>query len=526
MNKFTNQFCKFCLQSAKILTLALSFILFVSAFLSSAYAYMDTQKMIFAWDNLLLSAISILIAILLIYLITNLSYKVKYIKQFLLAFVLSLYGIVGILLIVFNKSVPGADPMSVFRIAEECSQNHFGAIHPTDSYLSYYPHQIGLVAYYEILLRIWALVPGDIIGYHFIKIINIIWTAVLIICLYKVIQHLFKEDKYQIAFLCLLLFHLPLLMFSTFVYGELPSIAIFSIGLLCLVKIIKKSATHKYTNWICIPLSIVCFAVCVSIRKNTLVLMIAVFIVLFFVSLSQKRYPLLILNVAYIGACLGTLPAIQYFYELRAGNYLNDGVPALTFIAMGMQYADRGNGWYNGYNFLTYENAGLNSALASDIASQYISQRLQYFSQNIGECIKFYFNKFQVQWCDGTYASLQATLATFSGRSAFFESLYTYSGWSHIVYIFICNVFQNLLYLGNCVFCIVSLKRKNAQFDFIHYVCLIGVLGIFLFHTLWEANSRYIFHSSLLLLPTSAYGLGYIVTLLKNKLDARKKLRS
>ena len=256
MNKFTNQVCKFCLQSAKVLTLVLSVLLFLMAFFTSAYAYMDTQKMYFSWDNILFSVISILIAITLIYLITNLSYKTKYIKQFLLAFVLLLYGIGGVCLIIFNKSVPGADPMSVFRIAEEFAQNQMSAIHPTTSYLSYYPHQIGLVAYYEILLRIWNLVPGDVIGYHFIKIINILWTEILIICLYKVVKLLFKEDKYQIAYLFLMLLNLPLLMFSTFVYGELPSIAIFSIGLLCLIKIIKKDFKHKYAAPVYILLSI------------------------------------------------------------------------------------------------------------------------------------------------------------------------------------------------------------------------------------------------------------------------------
>ena len=523
MNKFIRPFCTFCLRSAKILTLALSVILSVMAFISSAYAYMDTQKMIFAWDNLIFSSISIIAAILLIYLITNLSYKSNYIKQFLLIFVLALYGIAGILLILFNKSVPGADPMSVFRIAEECAKDYFGSIHPTASYLSYYPHQIGLVAYYEILLRIWNLVPGDVIGYHFIKIINFVWTAILIICIYKLIQILFEKSKYQIAFLCLMIFNLPLLFYSTFIYGELPSIACFFLGLLCLVKIIKKNAKHNYAYWLYVPLSIISFAACVSIRKNTLILMIAVFIVLFFVALSQKRYSLLLLTAIYIAVCLGSLPAIQLFYEFRSGNHLGDGVPPLTYIAMGMQYAERGNGWYNGYNFLTYENAGLDSAVAGKIASDYIAQRLQYFSQNITEFIKFYFDKFQVQWCDGTYASLQATLATFSGRSSFFENLYTYSGWVHIVFIFICNLFQNLLYLGNCVFSIVSSKRKHTQFDFIHYLCLIGVFGIFLFHTFWEANSRYIFHSSLLLLPTAAYGLGYLITSVQNIKIVKRK---
>ena len=245
MNKFIHPFCTFCLRSAKILTFALSLLLFTTALFSSAYAYMDTQKMIFAWDNLIVSSISIIAIILLIYLITNLSYKSNHIKHFLLIFVLALYGIAGILLILFNKSVPGADPMSVFRIAEECSNNYFGSIHPTDSYLSYYPHQIGLVGYYEILLRIWNLVPGDVIGYHFIKIINFLWTAILIVCIYKLIQNLFEESKYQIAFLCLMIINLPLLFYSTFIYGEIPSIACFFVGLLYLVKIIKKNAKHN-----------------------------------------------------------------------------------------------------------------------------------------------------------------------------------------------------------------------------------------------------------------------------------------
>lgn len=515
MNKFTDLLCKFCLISAKVLTLLLSGTLFVTAFLSSTYAYMDTQKMLFSWDNPIFSVVSVILVLIVIYHLTKLSHKFIHTKQYLLALVLALYGLGGIILILFNKSVPGADPMSVFKIAEEFAQNHMNAIHPYSSYLSYYPHQIGLVAYYEILLRIWNLLPGDIIGYHFIKIINILWTEVLIICLYKLIKQLFNSDKIQITLLFLLIFNLPLLMFSTFVYGEVPSIAIFSTGLLCLVKIINKSAKHALLNWTYIFLSIICFATCVSIRKNTLVLMIAIFIVLFLTALSQKRYFLLLLNAVYIVVCLNILPTIQLFYELRAENHLMEGVPPLAFIAMGMQYAERGNGWYNGYNFFTYEDANLDSALASKIALEYISQRLQYFSQNITECIKFYFNKFHSQWCDGTYASLQATLSTFSGRSHFFETLYNYSGWAHIVYIFVCNTLQNLLYLGNFIFSLVTFKRKNTDFNFMHYLCPISVLGIFLFHTIWEANSRYIFHSALLLLPTAAYGLDQIITFFK-----------
>lgn len=518
MNKFTHSFCKFSLQGAKILNLILSFILLSTAFVSSAYAYMDTQKMIFTWDNLLLSTLCVVIALALIYLLTMLSHKSKSVKPLLLIFVMSFYALGGLILIVFNKSAPGADPMSVFRIAEEVAQGHMGAIHPTDSYLSYYPHQIGLVAYYEILLRIWNLIPGDVIGYHFIKIINIFWTEIMILCLYKVIQLLFDEDTAQIAYPVLLLLHFPLLMFTTFVYGELPSIAIFSVGLLCLIKLVKKSYSLRYGRIFYTLLSLLCFAACVAIRKNTLVLLIAVCIVVFFMALIQKRYSLLLLCAGYIGLSLSVLPVIQAFYELRAGNYLAEGVPPLTFIAMGMQYADRGNGWYNGYNFITYEDAKLDSALASRVASEYISQRLSYFLQHPGEFIKFYFDKFQVQWCDGTYASLQATLSAFGGRWPFFERLYSYSGFSHIVYIFVCNVFQNLLYLGHFIFSVFTIKNKENKDDFLMMLCPIAVLGIFLFHMLWEANSRYVFHSSLLLLPSATYGLGLLISKLRKRI--------
>ena len=69
-------------------------------------------------------------------------------------------------------------------------------------------------------------------------------------------------------------------------------------------------------------------------------------------------------------------------------------------------------------------------------------------------------------------------------------------------FISYCNAFQNLLYLGAFLFCIFRKKGKSLPV----YLGLIGVLGGFLFHMIWEANSRYIFLYSLLLLPYAARG--------------------
>ena len=73
------------------------------------------------------------------------------------------------------------------------------------------------------------------------------------------------------------------------------------------------------------------------------------------------------------------------------------------------------------------------------------------------------------------------------------------------------------------LFCIAAVRKRDpctvsaapVDADDFHYrnsclytyVGLIAVLGGFLFHIIWEANSRYIFVYSLLLMPYCAAGI-------------------
>ena len=217
-----------------------------------------------------------------------------------------------------------------------------------------------------------------------------------------------------------------------------------------------------------------------------------------------------------------------------------------------MQEASRGCGWYNGFNIDTYDTAGMDTALANEISRLAIDERLAYFREHPGYTADFYLHKHLSQWADGTYASRQATLATYGGRSAFFKEVY--EGSLSGGYIEWCNAWQNVLYLGVLVFCIDSLKKRRKSKVVGHmaadhmadqldadqlgadqhgadqhgadrhgadqhgadrlgadrlyvYVGLIAVLGGFLFHTFWEANSRYIFSYSLLLMPYCGAGV-------------------
>lgn len=435
-------------------------------------------------------------------------------NKLLLGIVLVWYLAAGLILVLFSKTIPAADCMSVYSAAQELARGNTGVIHPVDSYLSYYPHQTGLMAYYEILIRLWDLLPVELPAYHYIKCLNIVWAGILILFQYRCVQLLFQDDRADTVYLLLTMCNLPLIMYTSFIYGEVPSFALFSIGLWAVLKLV--GSTSGRTFYLSAAISMLSFAGAVALRKNSLILIIAATLVVVLEALRQRKPRLLLLAICYMIAAFATLPLITDYYEHRAGNTLASGVTPISYFAMGMQESSRADGWYNGFNFNTYKATGLDTQATNEISSQAIRERLAYFGEHPSYAAGFYLNKFRSQWCDGTYASRQATLATFGGRSIFFQQLYegSYSKY----YIGFCNLLQNLVYLGCLIFCFLNIKKEapSAIRGLPLYLCLIGVLGGFLFHMIWEANARYIFPYALLLLPYSACGISRLLAKVHN----------
>jgi hypothetical protein len=310
-------------------------------------------------------------------------------------------------------------------------------------------------------------------------------------------------------------------MYSSFVYGEIPSFALFTVGLWSLLRLlscVKKSKTDS-KNLFPVRMILLCaisFAGSMALRKNTMVLMLAVLLVTVLETLRRKSLRLLLLTLVLLLATFLPLPAITSYYEHRAGNELKTGVPPMSYFAMGMQESSRADGWYNGFNFYTYQDTGMDTEATNELSRQAIKERLNYFREHPAYAAGFYRNKFLSQWTDGSYASRQATLATFGGRRDWFVRLY--EGDLANYYIEWCNLYQNLLYLGSVVFCLCQIKKNSAMRNSSSsdhlptYIGLIGVLGGFLFHMIWEANARYILPYSLLLMPYAAWGLSHLIS--------------
>lgn len=556
-----------------LLTLLLSMLLFAGSFLTTCYAdNMETQQVLLRPDNPLWNLLELagfgLLFCGCLYLYEKIGEKFR---RGLLVFTLTFVFGLGILLILFGRTVPAADALSVYNAAAEWILGNTDIIHPTVSYLSYYPQQIGLMAFLELLLRIWNLTGLSVPAWHFIKLVYVCLLCGAIWFQYLSLQYLWPENykKISCCYLVLVCCNLPMIMYSSFVYGEIPSFAALSVGCYLLLRLLggvspggsyrdNVSPGGSYRIIFTGFGSILFLTLSVMLRKNSLIPIIAVLLVLLFEALrpdrnSKMRLGLLIMAVCLAVTSVSVLPLTQKIYEEKAGNTLSSGVTAMSYLAMGMQEASRGCGWYNGFNIDTYDTAGMDTALANEISRLAIDERLAYFREHPGYTADFYLHKHLSQWADGTYASRQATLATYGGRSAFFKEVY--EGSLSGGYIEWCNAWQNVLYLGVLVFCIGSLKKRRKSKVVGHmadqtaghtagctadhmadqlgadrhgadrhgadrhgadrlgadrlyvYVGLIAVLGGFLFHIFWEANSRYIFSYSLLLMPYCGAGV-------------------
>jgi hypothetical protein len=629
-----------------LLTLLLSMLLFAGSFLTTCYAdNMETQQVLLRPDNPLWNLLELagfgLLFCGCLYLYEKIGERFR---RGLLLFTLGFVFGLGIVLILFGRTVPAADALSVYNAAAEWILGNTDIIHPTASYLSYYPQQIGLMAFLELLLRIWDLTGLSAPAWHFIKLVYVCLLCAAVWFQYLSLQYLWPEKykKISCCYLVLVCCNLPMIMYSSFVYGEIPSFAALSVGCYLLLRLlggvspggsyrdnvspgdsspdssyrdnVSRNDAPSVTAYDYVPRmlrqilftgfgSILFLTLSVLLRKNSLIPVIAVLLVLLFEALrpgrnGKMRLGLLIMAVCLAVTSVGILPLVQKCYEKKAGNTLSSGVTAMSYLAMGMQEASRGCGWYNGFNIDTYDTAGMDTVLANEISRLAIDERLTYFREHPGYTADFYLHKHLSQWADGTYASRQATLATYGGRSAFFREVY--EGSLSGGYIEWCNAWQNALYLGVLVFCIGSLKKRRKSKVVGHmadqtaghtagctadhmadqldadqlgadrhgadrhgtdrhgtdrlgadrhgadrhgadrhgtdrhgtdrlgadrhgadrhgadrhgadrlyvYVGLIAVLGGFLFHIFWEANSRYIFSYSLLLMPYCGAGV-------------------
>lgn len=472
---------------------------------------MTTQESIAHREPILLQLAGLAALLFLLFLLLRFCRPTSRRSSFLLAVTLGWVCLWGLFLVFCGRSIPSADSASVYTIAQALASGHMGVIHPTDSYLSYYPQQVGLVAFYEIIIRLWNLLPIPYAAHYILQCINVGMACATVYFQYKTVCLLSRDnDRAAVCYLFLAMLNAPLLFYTSFVYGEIPSFAFLSVGIFLLLKYFTVRNLAPAQRYLTLTGSLFSLVIGVALRKNSLIVVIAVVIALLWECLRKHKPGLLLYALLLTLSSVAVLPVITRIYEYRAGNVLSSGVPALSYVAMGMQESSRGNGWYNGFNFSAYADSNLDGTAANQASKEAIAASLTAFRSDPAYALEFYGKKFLSQWTDGSYFCRQATLQHTDGRAGIVESLYT--GPLARPFNHYCNLYQLLVY-GSALLCLLRMRKaENTPGEnlpsLLPYTGIIAVLGGFLFHMVWEANSRYILPYFLLLLPYSAQGLG------------------
>ena len=460
-------------------------------------AILDSSEHIEIRNNTFIYILGIILFGILIYVITNvidkkcMNLNLKK-KRKLLIIIISVYAIINIIWIIAIRPPIVGDQIHACNLAQTFYNNNleeflpdmtYAGI-PLSQYMQSYHQQISLAFVFSLFFRI---IHFDGIG--LLRILNVIGNIAIVIALYKIVQHLSK--KYEVNKTRLLLFILtfiPLIMLSTFIYGDIPSIALCLFAVYFMMK-------YSETKQIRYPIFASIFTmIAYMMRMNSLIFIIATVMYLLwnmFTNITYRKWKENIINiiVIFMYICISILPAsfVQNYYLKKYDMDTNAEYPIISYFLMAMEESWRGYGWYN-------EDRGEYALKNIDKAKvEYVDEiknRLSYFSDNPIYALEFYRDKLASMWTENTYSAIRSNIVKENDSIENFTEPLTFYEKAILIVICLCS----------CIFLIQN--RKNLSNDVIFLITIF--IGGFLFHILWEAKSRYIVPYIIVLMPIAS----------------------
>lgn len=452
--------------------------------------------------NLLLAALSLAVLLVCRRLIERVSVWIP------IAVCLASVLAIGLWWVFSSRSAPTHDSYIVSNAAYLATKGDYSAL--STDYFKRFPFQLGYVLFSEIVIRIF----GTENNYLSIEAVNVVCLAVSYFAILMLSRRIFKNDNVVkiLAFLLLLCFQ-PIL-FCTFTYGNIPGFMFASLALWQFVEIKKGKL-----DWLHALLCALCIGIAVCIKKNFMIVLAAILII-GAVRLIKKK---MLCDLICIVLCAVSVPAfgsaVQAHYEARAGVDFGDGIPMLSWLAMGLNESSIAPGWYNGvYTVTNFHNNGMDTDAASDASAEVVRERFELFSEDKQYANDFFGKKIASQWNEPTYQSLWTNQVR--GRYGEMGKLAAWAlGKGEQTVKGYMNIYQQLIFTLASVAAIVLIKRRRIEDALLPTV----ILGGFLYHALFEAKSQYAVVYFVLMLPMAAYAAEWVYSFLADRVDLKLK---
>lgn len=322
----------------------------------------------------------------------------------------------------------------------------------------------------------------------------------------------FAEDVLQVkSWVTVLLYaaYLPAFLYNHYVYGTLPMLFCGALALWCFARYLRtKRMRLLLVMMIALGLGYV-------LKPNGIVVTIALLIcAVLYAMESRDAKPIAFVACAFVvGYLINRLVIWQY--ELRAGFPLDENQSLLTWLVMAITPVGGVTpGWYTGYAGVFYD-LYLPKEEQSAIVMADLSARLAQIAADPGAALLFFREKILSQWLEPTVSVMSYGLrCAYQGNYNGLAIMLFREGALNDLVCAYMNVYQQMLYVLACIGTgSLFVRRKNAAAMALPVI----VIGGFLFHTLMEAKSQYIYPYMVYMMPLCALGLTKIAALLKRK---------
>ena len=473
--------------------------------------YQDTEKPLYKSDHpLLLIILAFIFVICLTIFFKKHPITPKTCSHFewfslIWSFALSLF-----IVFLFRVRV-ACDSSQLSDIAIEFLNGNYSSL-TGDGYLVHYPHQLGMIALLEIVYGIFGI--ENFIVMQFLNVFSIVSTVYF---LHRISDEMFHNSRVQITLSILCVGILPLYLYATFIYGDIPSLGLAAPAIYYVLRYLNTSK-KAYA----IP-AVVFMTLSIQLKSNSTIFLVAAIIILLLHMFSKKDKFALLFAVLLIGVPYITGNALNACYAHAAGmDHIPSGIPKIAWVAMGLQSNDYiENGWYNSYNWDIYTQNNYDVTATTDACISSIRQSVSELVSHPKTGLNFFYKKFISQWNDPGYQS-QITIEWYS-RHRDDQSglaLYLIYGNGRLILEALMNFYHFTILLGSTVFAFHSIKKHELTDAFLP-LC---VFGGYFFHLIWEAGGRYGLCYFVLCLPMAAWGFGKLTELCTRLLNQRANL--
>lgn len=409
-------------------------------------------------------------------------------------------GVIGYLYIREHPYYPVGDQINTTAGAVYARAGDF-SMFQNGGYIGIYEHQKGFLFLYEIFFALF----GDF-NYKMTSRFHLGFNIITLLAGCGFLKIVAKKPIYRILYCLMMMFCMPYMLYLPYVYGDLPSIC-FSTVLFWALAAYEQRRQKGY-----VIIAAVAGALALMVRMHIWIVLIAVGIGMVLLALRRGSLRPILAGLCVVLVAGGSIQAINIMYVYRSGYESGVSMPAILYVAMGLQETNGAPGIYNRYPQSTYGECNYDKEAATEAGKQYIAERLREMRDNPDYTRDFFLTKVKMQWLEPLFESLYSKVDFGDPANIPEWVIDLYYGETHDIVWKAANYYQSIIYLACFAFVVVSLFRKRNVLSgsCAGWIPLISVTGGFLFSIVWESQCRYVMPYFVYMIIYAPLGLGAV----------------